>query len=94
MSSRAGVRFVDRVVGRECWVGDDEGIVDHGLPPCRFGWSAAPRDCCCSFANVALVGARGVAMVWHCMSPCVLSMQMLDVQWTMDLEAVRAYVLY
>ena len=36
--SRAGVGFVDRAVGRECWVGYDEGNCDRGLPPCRFGW--------------------------------------------------------
>ena len=41
MLSRAGVQFVDLVVGCECLVGDDEGDFDRGLPPCRFGWSAA-----------------------------------------------------
>ena len=43
MLSRAGVRLVDFFVGREYFVGDDEGDFDRGLPPCRFGWSAA-RD--------------------------------------------------
>ena len=89
MLSRAGVQFVDLVVGCECLVGDDEGDFDRGLPPCRFGWSAARHDRCCSFAKDAIVGARGVAMVWPCMTSCVLSMRMLDVRWTMDLEAVR-----
>ena len=41
MLSRAGVRFVDLVVGSECLVGDDEGDFDCGLPPCWFDWSAA-----------------------------------------------------
>ena len=40
VSSRAGVRFVDHVVCRECWVGYDEGDFDRGRLPCRFGWSA------------------------------------------------------
>ena len=33
-------RFIDLVVGWECFVGDDEGDFDHGLPPCWFGCSA------------------------------------------------------
>ena len=33
MLSRAGVQFVDLVVGCECLVGDDEGHFDCGLPP-------------------------------------------------------------
>ena len=41
MLSRAGVGFVDLVVGRECLVGDDGGDLDRGLPPCQFGWSGA-----------------------------------------------------
>ena len=41
MLSRAGVRFVGRVVGCKCLVGDDGGYFDRGLPPRWFGWSVA-----------------------------------------------------
>ena len=69
MLSCVGFLFVDLFVGRECLVGDDEVFFHHGLPPCRFGWSA---NCIVArflvFAVARLVVARAMARML-----CVLS---------------------
>ena len=44
------VRFVGRGVGREWFGGDGGWDLDHRLPPCRFGWSAARAEASLSFA--------------------------------------------
>ena len=74
--SRAGVRFVDFVVGHECLAHDDVGEFGRGLPPCRLRLLLFLRK------GRGHVVAQAVAR-----TSCVLSMRLLvlvlDIRLTM-----------
>ena len=79
MLSRAGVQFVDLVVGRECCGGYGEEDRDRGLPPYPFGWSTTRAVArLVVLAVTRLVVARAVARML-----CVLLMLVLDVRLMM-----------